>query len=578
MSLITDKILGNVNLLEEQRLNAAIQVLDEGLKSLLGSFQAENFSHSDTEVLQASHRFLCTTRSWVGKMPYSRLYDILMSFCKSVHPVLNRLKGVIPPSLQKDLQSFHQDHFKRAFWELGPHLQISLDKMSAFVRIRAEEADIWDAEKLVSTLGLWGISHGIQNRNIQDLFLAQKMGQSILAAHGTPSTPGDNAELSDLLHIVPKKRDDSDWMIHFKAVTANQAIYRKVSATRGEPGRDIYGEVIPSVPGLDVSLPDIVHCSVDSSRMELKSTIEGVACWEAGRIYLVPAVHILDDDKMAEPLTANKAIFFKGDVVADAQVYSGADIFVEGSIAAATLEARGSLICKNGIQGRGKSRIHANRIVCKYIQEANVICEGPIHTQGALIHPDIMARQVVCSSQNGLIMGGRIQAWDRISASTIGSESGITTEILLKDETESLHQKLVEAKYRLELKRNEREKLQAVRKTLIPSTSQLRNLNAEQKANLEKLQVLSQALKREIENLHQRVDQLKKDILYNETSLRRVCARTAIYPGVQIQILDQSLRIKKAYGPSVIMIKDGYIQLLPYDKRLDEYGGEKTAS
>ncbi len=126
-------------------------------------------------------------------------------------------------------------------------------------------------------------------------------------------------------------------------------------------------------------------------------------------------------------------VSIKGDVLTGFTVRAMGSIWVGGVIeAGSTVEAGGDLTVVKGILGDGTTTVRAHRcIFSKYIENATIYVRENLQTD-AIINGSIYCDgEVLVRSGRGTIMGGRVWAAKKVSATAVGAKSECRTSIAL---------------------------------------------------------------------------------------------------------------------------------------------------
>lgn len=106
-----------------------------------------------------------------------------------------------------------------------------------------------DIETHLSDLGIvYGIDREIIASTVKEVEETGKTGKNVVVAKGTPPEKGEKAKI-DLMtgRDAPNKDPKASSMVR-----PGQVVAVKIPATPGKPGKDIFGEEVPPVPGDDI--------------------------------------------------------------------------------------------------------------------------------------------------------------------------------------------------------------------------------------------------------------------------------------------------------------------------------------
>jgi len=124
-------------------------------------------------------------------------------------------------------------------------------------------------------------------------------------------------------------------------------------------------------------------------------------------------------------------VVIRGNVLTGFTVKSAGDIRVVGGVEGAELIAGGSIEITGGIIGYNKGHVTAGaNVKVSFIQEGNVVAGEDVIVSQSIMHSNIRAgNDVLCNGTKGLIVGGTIQAGDKVVARTIGNSMSTSTAI-----------------------------------------------------------------------------------------------------------------------------------------------------
>lgn len=550
---------------EEERVRAALDILYQGISLLIEQLSARHIAIDDMQNLAGMHSFLQPIAGWVGKMPASRLREILFTAVRNTIESLDALSIQFPDFL-KDRPPFIAD----ALAQLGPDITLSPDRMTACVRMDETSAKYWTVPRLLDSLSLWGVQRDVDRSNLSALLERRCFGRIIPVAQGRLPKPGRDSVIETLLPFEKKSEftnlecDDCAGPCDFQTVSRNQPILRKKAASSGEAGWDVLGQEIAAAAGLNETLPSITHCIADASGLELRSDIDGCAYYIKGRLIVSPALIVSNSiDGNSDPVQAEEDVVVLGDIAADCEVRSKGYVAVKGTVGGSQIQAGKSIIGKGGVNGRNKATLTAAEDICfQFINGTQVQAGRTVTAKASILQSEVQARQVYCP--NGQIFGGTISAWKTVRAGTLGAESGVKTEIVLGAELPGLQEDVKRLESELESKKQERDKVVAIRKALLKSKGKIEALTAEDKNKIARVSLVLNKLKKDVDSLEMRLEKARKDLSFSVSCQRSVRVSQKIYPGTIITIMDRTLSVQREMGPSIIFCRNGEWVTEPY--------------
>lgn len=536
----------------------AMQQLQAELESRCGAIEDIENPPKEAEPLLDSLQLLRQMNDWVGKMPESRIREALVSIVKQLEPVLC--------ASDDSPDAFVLENAVRA---LGVDVEISSDRMTAFLILPKVLAKYWSPETLAEAIAECGVAHGIDAKAIETIFNKKLFDRRVKVARGQSPVPGTDAKIEDTLKLLERadiigkevgSRIDYKEQTLFRPVLEGDVLLQKIPADPGEAGMDVTGQEIPATPGLEADFPPNSNCKLSEDGLFLHTAMSGCAYIKDGKLNVVPALNIDGNvDFSSGNVKTPVAVQIKGDILTDFRVETDGEVAVSGVVEGAVIHAQQSILCSQGIEGKDKARINAGAdLKCKYIKNAYVSAVGNIAVEGEIIQSEVHAKRVHCEGKDGSIIGGKVFAWDDVCAKVLGSSMGVRTEITLGAELSELEEKQNHLAGLLKSKQEQKDKLvEAKSKSGAGGSSQVD----------EELQGEIDKMDQELDALSMRLNECKTDFETSQSSMRTVRAERDILPGVIVRILGKGIEIKTPTGPATITYSDGKLTTLPYQER-----------
>ncbi len=302
----------------------------------------------------------------------------------------------------------------------------------------------------------------IDYKAIEDMLESKKFDCEVVVAQAIKVKNGENAKIDykiDLDHIgTPRELENgkADYKNTGKVlvVTQGQEIAEKIPATQGCDGTNLFGEIIPSVAGEDITLIAGKNTSISEDGMKLFANIDGCA-YKSELGINVGETFIVDGDLGFNTgnIIYNKDVFIHKNVLPDFKVISNnGNIFIEGEVDNSYIEAlNGEVHIKKGVFG-SNCVIKAKTIFLDFVQGEATIEADDIEINKFSYGAKLFAKN---SIKVNSIIGGEVVAQKDIIVDTVGSEN--STETILKiynsriDEILQMFEKIEENKAKLEL-------------------------------------------------------------------------------------------------------------------------------
>lgn len=201
-------------------------------------------------------------------------------------------------------------------------------------------------------------------------------------------------------------------------VQANTPLVRKISPTRGAPGRDVRGQLLPGDKGIDKPFPPFRQASISEADPSLLvSNIEGIPAIDLEHSIEVLPLVILNRD-VKESAHYKGIVVVNGNVSDLVRIRAQADILVLGTVEAAVLLAGRNILIQQGVKGKDMAILKAQgNVVLRYaermtLEAGNSIYAESLHHCYAVVLGEIYANY---------ILGGEVQASIAIWTDVVGS-------------------------------------------------------------------------------------------------------------------------------------------------------------
>ena len=389
------------------------------------------------------------------------------------------------------------------------------------------------------------VTHGIQKNNIKKVLDAKYTGFFPLAK-GKPAVddaPGDlekffqEDERKEFAKMMELLTIDTRSVKDINIAERNQLLLTIGDIIAGEDGYRINGDPILKLDITQASSALKVGPNVyfsDSGR-ELYANTSGHIRWDPKDNSIdVEPIYIVDgnvDFSEGNIIGFVGKVLIKGDVMPKFTISAEGNIEIHGSVEEAYVHStNGSVFIGGAVVHRTEGQIEAAETVqCNIATNAKIIANEIIVDKEAMNSELIAKESIIATGQPGVILGGSISSQKFIQANTIGSSSGVQTEVRVGDTT-PLRQELrdirnevskmsaqlkesVEIKKTLELKKKARPLSTSQEKQLTKSKKEIPELEDHLNAHKERELVLSEEIKslkmakmEVLQTLHKQVD------------------------------------------------------------------------
>lgn len=347
-------------------------------------------------------------------------------------------------------------------------IEISDDHMSAFLNISpaygGTTIDAYDIKQLLIDNH---ISHGIDKDAIADAISRGRAEYKLIAA-GTPVEHGEDAKFVSLLPEAKDRtpRISEDGLVDFRelgeilVVEEGTELMRRIPATAGTPGNDIFGNVVDPIPGEEYFFSGQLEgaCSSPQNANLLVATTKGQPILVENGVNVEKIITYPNVNLATGNVHFDGSVIVEGDVAPGMTINVTGDIVIHGVVEASNLKADGDIKIAQSIIGHGDvydqsgnrkediSVIEAKgSIFVKYLENVRLIAGDSITIQEQALRCDLEARNEIHvggkKSQTGHLIGGIARSGILIRANVFGSPAGAKT-LLEVGVDENIHKKI----------------------------------------------------------------------------------------------------------------------------------------
>ncbi|MDH5544807.1 MAG: FapA family protein [Gammaproteobacteria bacterium] len=355
-------------------------------------------------------------------------------------------------------------------------VEVTDDHMSAVVHLtRAYGGKHVTENDIYRMLVERSIIHGINKQTVAKL-IAKGEGKNVVVAKGTLPKPGENAMFVSLIpetkSRMPQIREDG--MIDFRdlgdiqVVQAGTQLMRRIPATKGEDGKDIFGNVISPRDGIDSfysnKLYGVQTHTNDANLLIALDTGQPIQVEDG-----VVVEKIITYDKIDMSIgnvVFDGSVVVNGDVAPGMKIEVTGDIIVAGIVEAATLVAGGNIQIAQSVIGHGDIYDQQGQlkpdisiltaegsILANYVENIKLVAGDCIMIREQSIRSELYATNEIIvgskSAKSGHIIGGHIRSGILVRANTFGSPAGAKTHIEVSAD-EKIHKNIEQLNRQIE--------------------------------------------------------------------------------------------------------------------------------
>ncbi len=453
-------------------------------------------------------------------------------------------------------------------------VKIAPDRLSAkgYFYAPTQGGSLLTREMIVSEMVKTGIKYGVSENNIAKFLENRTYDEPIIIAEATKQQEGKDAFITYFFNtdLTQKPRVNEDGSVDFhhldllSAVSKGQLIAELTPAVQGKPGIDVCGGLLRPVKVKPKMLRVGNNIKVSEDGLKAYSEVDGHATVEGEQIFVSNQYEVAANvDASTGDIEYDGNILIHGNVNTGYVVTAKGDIVVEGVVEGAVLTAGGHIILKRGIQGmehRGVLKATGN-IISRFIESATVEAGGYVSAD-AIMHSKVIAKgDVTVDGKKGYITGGMIRSGTVISARTIGSSMGTTTNLEVGIEPAIIEEYRTLTKEQDDLQ----EELEIVMQKLMTFAKRIKlgeKLSPDKMLQFKVTSDNREVMKKRDEEITERLKVLKEKI----DSYVGGCVRVkgTIYSGTKITISNSVYYVKKDASYARYIREDGEVKIENY--------------
>jgi len=287
------------------------------------------------------------------------------------------------------------------------------------------------------------------------------ISENIVVAEGVEPIHGKNSQI--LLNFDPIKnkpkilrngRVDYKNIDNIRVVNEGDLLLTRKPATAGVRGLSVRNEEIPPDPGVDTDISVGEGVRSEREGAEFYAATDGCVSFVRNTLEVNPVYVVRGNvDYGSGNITFNGSVHIKNDVLSDFKVKAEKDIFVDGIVQDAHLEAGGNIIIKLGVKGDLKGSIKAKGdVVVGYVDGANVEARGNIEISKYAYHSHLKAGgKLEALKDPGVVAGGSVISFEEVRINQAGTTGNsrfiisVGTKFYFARELEEL--KMTQVKY-----------------------------------------------------------------------------------------------------------------------------------
>lgn len=401
--------------------------------------------------------------------------------------------------------------------EIPFRVRISKNQLKAEIELieNIDENFSISAGALETFLNEQKIIFGINRQRLKEIAENPKSIEYPLAvAEGNPPINGEDAYLTvEFQKEETKKNERINFreVIDIPSVKNGQIIANIVPQSAGVHGKGVTGKEIPARDGKALLVR--AGKNVVQEGLKFLSTIDGQVSITQKSISVNPVYEVSGDlDLKTGNVNFIGNVIIRGNVPTGYDVIAGGDIKIYGLVEGAQLISGGNIFISGGITGGNKGKIVASgSIQANFLNQANVKAGQDVIINTSSLHSTIEAKQsILC--KNGHIIGGVLRSGSDIHVKELGNHLFTKTELSVGYDP-SIGKKEAVLKEKLDAISNNIKKLEQIEKKLIESAKSKNSITEEEKGLILKQRSTKNQLVSQLELIQKQLEELELEKL-----------------------------------------------------------------
>ncbi len=296
----------------------------------------------------------------------------------------------------------------------------------------------FDKDDIMDILQQSNIKAGIDESEIEDLCENRQYGYEYEVAHGKEPLEGQDGYIkyhfdTQKKSLKPKLLDDGNVdyfnLNLYQQTKAGEVLAERIDPVAGENGFDVTGNpIVAKIGKVAGNLPFGKNVQVSQDNKYTIATCDGQIEFKGGKININEVLTLKEVSASTGNIEYNGAVIIEGMVQTGFSVIAKGNIEVHGICEGAHLESQGDIFLHAGVMGHEKAEIIAEgNVTAKFIDSSTVSAGGNVQSN-SIMHSNVeCVKNLIVAGKNGLLVGGRLCAGDKIEAVVIGSPMATLT-------------------------------------------------------------------------------------------------------------------------------------------------------
>ena len=337
------------------------------------------------------------------------------------------------------------------------HIVVSEDKMNVTLSITQPSNDaVIGVRDVMRALREYDVKQGIKKDVIKKMTDEKLYFTDMIVAEGKPAVRGEDGhfeyhfrkEVKSEPKILPNGSVDYKGIELFETVEKGQVIADYISATAGEFGYDVQGNIITPERGQELPALKGKGFYITEDKKQYIADLTGIIEWVDDETIEIRNVYVVNGnvDLSVGNINFDGDVDISGDVESGFMISASGNVSIGGNCEACSIFAGRDILIKGGVQGRGESEINAGGVIIgQFFESCKIRCEGNV-TCTYLLNCDTVSEGFLkVAGRRGVIIGGHTVAKTGIECFGIGNiaESKSIVEVGVGDGDSKAYQELM---------------------------------------------------------------------------------------------------------------------------------------
>ena len=444
------------------------------------------------------------------------------------------------------------------------HILVSEDRMSVTLNLTQPSNGVKiGVREVMRALREFDVKEGIKQDVIRQVIDDQMFFTDIVVAEGKPAVMGDDGrfeyhfrkEVKSTPKLLPNGSVDYKGIELFETVEKGQVIADYISATAGEFGYDVLGNILTPQRGKEQPTLKGKGFHMTDDKKQYISDITGIIEWKDDESIEIRNVYVVDGnvDLAVGNINFDGDVDVLGDVESGFMISASGNVSIAGNCEQCSIFAGQDILIKGGLQGRSNSEISAGgNIIGQFFESATIRAEGNVTCTYMLNCDTICEGFLNVAGRRGVIIGGHTTAKTGIECFGIGNvaESKSIVEVGVGDGDSKAYQQLMDRC----------EKVQKDIATLEEGIDKIMAMEERTEKVEEFYDKLTQALYTQKEELKGLLEEREIRIVkMSEQKNAEIDVKGTVYPGTRIFVSSDVYLVREALKNVKFLKKDGKV-------------------